>query len=234
MRLLLLHPLPLDGTAHPAGLWNLGVDVVAPTLYGVGDDLADWATAAIDAVGDGPIVVVGTSIGGSCAIEAARLAPTRVAGLVLTGTNPGHRPEPALRDEALRVLDEQGVAAAWARYWRPLFGPSVPAEIVDGAEATATRVGATALASGVRAFHGRADRSGFLASCRLPIAVVSGEHDIRPDRSRSLAASLPTATFHLLPGTGHYVPIEAPEALTAVVRDVLDRVADRRSGQHQR
>ena len=105
MRLLLLHPLPLDGSVFPPALWDLGVEVVAPTLYDAGDDLVDWAIAALGTAGEGPLVVIGNSIGGSCALEIVRLAPTKVAGLVLSGTNPGHRPEPALRDEALRVLD---------------------------------------------------------------------------------------------------------------------------------
>ncbi len=97
MKLLLLHPLPLDGLIFSNDVRSLVDDCVAPTLYREGADLAAWALAALDAVGDGPVVVVGNSIGGSCAIEVAMLAPTKVKALVLCGTKAGHRPEPDLR-----------------------------------------------------------------------------------------------------------------------------------------
>ncbi len=115
MKLLLLHPLPLDGSVFSDDLRSLVDDCVAPTLYDEGPDLAAWAVAALDAVGDGPVVVVGNSIGGSCAIEVALLAPTKVKGLVLCGAKAGHRPEPDVRDEALDLLDCQGIDAAWER-----------------------------------------------------------------------------------------------------------------------
>ena len=94
MKLLLLHPLPLDGSIFSDDLRALVDECVAPTLYDAGDEITDWAQAALDSIGDGPVVVVGNSIGGSCAIEVARLAPTKVKALVLCGSKPGHRPEP--------------------------------------------------------------------------------------------------------------------------------------------
>ena len=93
VKLLLLHPLPLDGSIFSDDLRALGDECVAPTLYEAGDDLVDWERAALDAVGDGPVVVVGNSIGGSCAIEVARLAPTKVWALVLCGARVAHRCE---------------------------------------------------------------------------------------------------------------------------------------------
>jgi hypothetical protein len=90
------------------------------------------------------------------------LAPTNVKGLVLCGAKAGHRPEPDLRDEALDVLEGLGIDGAWERYWRPLFGPDASADVVGEAWRTAQEFGAPALAEGVRAFHGRADREKFL------------------------------------------------------------------------
>lgn len=221
MKLLLLHPLPLDGSVFSDGPRALGDECVAPTLYDQGDDLIDWARAALDAVGNGPIVVVGNSIGGSCAIEVARLAPTKVKALVLCGTKPGHRPEPQLRDEALDILDQHGIRAAWDRYWLPLFGPDASAEVVEQGWLAAARQGAAAIASGVRAFHGRADRDDFLGTWPGPVTLVSGEHDLRPDQTQRLAERLPHGAHHLVEGVGHYLPIEAPDALTAITAGVL-------------
>jgi pimeloyl-[acyl-carrier protein] methyl ester esterase len=220
VKLLLLHPLPLDGSIFSDDLRSLVDDCVAPTLYSEGADLAAWALAALDAVGDGSVVVVGNSIGGSCAIEIAMLAPTKVKGLVLCGAKAGHRPEPDLRDEALDVLEGLGIDIAWERYWRPLFGPGASADVVGQAWRTAQKIGASAIAEGVRAFHGRADREDFLLGWDGPVLFVSGEHD-RPERSRRFAERLPRGSFHRIGGVGHYLPLESPEALTRITADVL-------------
>lgn len=222
MPVLLLHPLPLDGSVFSEvefGPGGADEEVVAPTLYGCGDDVGAWAEAALDRAGDGPLVVVGNSVGGSCAIEVARLVPDRVVALVLIGTKPGHRPEPARRDEAVRTLEVDGLAAAWERYWRPLFGPGATDECVERGRQAAERVGVEALVAGVRAFHSRPDRAAFLAGWPGPTWLVSGEHDIAPERDRLLARSLPAATFRRAEGCGHYLPLERPDVLAAVVSE---------------
>ena len=61
--------------------------VPAPRLYGLGKTMDDWAEAVLEA-NPGPLVVVGASMGGYCALAAARLAPERIAGLVLAGSRP--------------------------------------------------------------------------------------------------------------------------------------------------
>ncbi len=52
------------------------------------------------------------------------------------------------------------------------------------------------------------------------MVLVSGEHD-RPERSRRFAERLPHGSFHRIGGVGHYLPLEAPEALTTITADVL-------------
>lgn len=168
MRLLLLHPLPFDGSIFGDGIRSLVEVAAAPTLYSAGDDLTLWAEAALDAVGDGPVVVVGNSVGGSCAVEVARLAPTKVTALVLCGTKPTHRHDPAARDDALRCLADDGLAVAWERYWLPLFGPDTPAEVIDRAWCSVSQIGPDLIAAGVRAFHGRLDGAEFLRSWPRP------------------------------------------------------------------
>jgi len=183
VKLLLLHPLPLDGSVLSNDLRTLVDDCVVPTLYSEGADLVAWARAALDAVGDGPVVVVGNSIGGSCAIEVAMLAPTKVKGLVLCGAKAGHRREPDLRDEALSVLECQGIDVAWERYWRPLFGPDAPGAVVERAWRTARKIGAPAVAEGVRAFHGRANREDFLLGWDGPVLRrATSARVVPPDR----------------------------------------------------
>ncbi|HSK21622.1 MAG TPA: alpha/beta hydrolase [Egicoccus sp.] len=221
MKLLLLHPLPLDGSIFSDDLRGLNDVCAAPTLYEAGDDITAWARAALDAVGADPVVIVGNSIGGSCAIEVARLAPTKVKALVLCGVKPGHRPEPASRDDALHVLSHDGLRAAWLRYWRPLFGPTASPDVVERGWLAALQQGPEAIAAGVRAFHGRPDREAFLGAWTGPVWLVNGEHDIATKGVHALAKRRPGASSRTLPGVGHYVPLEAPEALATITAEAL-------------
>jgi hypothetical protein len=190
VKLVLLHPLPLDGSIWTDQVTGLVDDWIAPTLFpfgrrhpGVGRCGARPGRGRSD---HGRRELVG----GSCAIEVALLAPTQVKALVLSGAKAGHRPEPALRDEALRVLSESGVDAVWYRYWKPLFGPHVDHTTVARAHRLASRQGTEAIAAGVRAFHGRRDRDGFIDDWQGPVWVVEGQHDIRPDRATASAGWL--------------------------------------------
>lgn len=210
MTLVLLHALPFGASMWPTDLLERAV---APTLYGFGESIEAWAAAVVDLIGPGRHVVVGNSIGGSCAIEVARLAPERIEHLVLVGAKAGHRPEPEFRDTALAVLERDGLNVAYERYWQPLFGPSTSAATLDSARAIVRGISVDDIARGVRVFHARADRAEFLAGWSGPITVVAGDRDRSPAGSREFAASLLDATYVEVPDCGHYVPLEHPDAL---------------------
>ncbi len=219
MKLVLLHPLPFDGSIWASELGDLA-PMVTPTLYQMGESIEEWASGVAELIGSGPVVLVGNSVGGSCAIEVARLVPERVALLALIGTKPGHRPEPALRDDVIRTLTEQGTSAAWERYWAPLFAPSADPEVLEGARALACSQDVEDLVRGTRVFHSRPDRSRFLEGYGQRVVIVNGEYD-RPERAAQLAADHPQVAFHGVPGAGHYVPIERPALLTALLSDFV-------------
>src|SRR5437867_8196870 len=151
----------------------------------------------------------------------ALLAPRQVKALVLSGVKAGHNPDPTFRDEALRVLDEAGIDAAWDRYWKPLFGPGTDDGVVRHARDVARSQGALAIANGVKAFHSRPDRDGFLDSWRGPVWMVTGEHDIRHEQAGTSVRKLPVFHFREVSGAGHYVPLEAPHQLSCIVAEAV-------------
>ncbi|MGW7194359.1 alpha/beta fold hydrolase, partial [Streptomyces sp. NPDC054838] len=66
-----------------------------------------------------------------------------------------------------------------------------------------------------------------LAALTVPTAVIGGTEDrLTPiPHSRALAAALPDcAGLTELPGKGHMTPIEAPEAVTRVIRELAARL----------
>lgn len=223
MRLVLLHALPFDATMW-RGEFDLDVEsTVAPTLYGLGDTLAAWAAAVLDLAGDGPLLVVGNSVGGSCAIELARLAPDRVAAIVLVGAKAAVRPEPAVRDEAIRRLSERGMAAAWPKYWKPLFGPHTHPDVVAFARRIAFAQPVDDVIRGVRVFHDRADRADVARTWPKPLVVVSGDHDRSPSpaTAAALAASAPRGRLHVVEDCGHYVSLERTLELEKILQRVV-------------
>lgn len=223
MHLVLLHALPLDGSVW-ANAMQLEVETtIAPTLYGLGESLESWAHGVLDLAAHGPLVLVGNSVGGSCALEIARLAPDRVAAVVLVGAKAGHRPEPSLRDAAIRDLTERGMAAAWPKYWEPLFGRGAPATAIERARRIAFAQPVDDVVRGVRVFHGRPDRTDFIRSWPKRLVVVSGDEDPSPLPSTTAAeaAAAPRGELHLIERSGHYVGLESPLRLERIVRQVV-------------
>lgn len=221
--LLLLHALPLDASMWVNQIDLLPADTVAPTLYRFGDRIESWANSALAEAKGNRLVVVGCSVGGSCALEIAALAPERVAALVLIGTKADHSPDRALRDAALRTIATDGLEAAWEAYWAPLFSPHISTEVVAQARALALRQSPDELARGINAFHTRPSRGQVLMDLACPIMVVTGADDVAPgpETSARQAEMARLGRLHVIPDCGHYVPMEKPAVLNDILREVI-------------
>ncbi len=221
--LLFLHALPLDGSMWAAQEDLLPGSSHAPTLYGLGDTVESWAREALKGAKGDRLIVVGCSVGGSCALDVAVAAPDRVAALVLIGTKAKHSPDPALHAAALEIIESEGLSRAWAAYWAPLFSRSTDERVLEAARSAALSQQPADIARGVTAFHRRKSRDRFVSDCRIPIIVVTGEDDVAPGlkHSAELAASAALGRLYVIPSCGHYVPLEQPNALRAILDDVI-------------
>lgn len=220
LELLFLHALPLDGTMWVGQMHLLPRSTFAPTLYPLGDSIEAWAAAALKLVKGDRLIVVGCSVGGSCAIELATFAPDRVAALVLIGTKASHRPDPALHASALETLREKGLEEAWMVYWAPLFSRSTNSQVIGDAKRITLRQSPLDVARGVTAFHSRPNRDQFFSTFPGPVIVVAGSDD-RPKVSAAQANSARHGRLHVVPECGHYVPLERPEYLNSILREVI-------------
>lgn len=220
--LLFLHALPLTGRMWSAQSHVFPGPAYAPTLYGCGDTMRDWAIAALSLVREGRIVVVGCSVGGSCALEVAALAPERVAALVLIGTNARHRPDPELHARALSLLTVDGVEAAWDTFWHPLFADDNEVAREQGRR-LAIRQPVEDIARGVTVFHTRPDLENVLAAFEGPVVFVTGASDVAPGpvSSARQTALARNGKLHVIPDCGHYVPLERPMELNAILAEVI-------------
>lgn len=221
--ILFLHALPLDGSMWDGQREALGAKSIAPTLYGSGETVTEWAEAALSLTQSSRLVLVGCSVGGSCALEIANLAPERVAGMVLIGTKANRRADPLFHAQALRVIREEGRDAAWKRYWRPFFHPDTPKTVLASAYAMMMRQSREDLARGTDVFHTRPGRADLLSRLSCPVVIVSGDQDTAPGLKTSAAQAqmAPNGKLHVIKGSGHYVPFEQPAGLNSLLNEFI-------------
>jgi len=227
LELLLLHALPLDGSMWAAQLDLLPGATYAPTLYGFGDRVEDWAAEALKLPKGDQVIVVGCSVGGSCALEVAALAPERIAGLVLIGTKAARRLDSAFHAKYLKKLQELGLDAAWHEWWEPAFSTTASPAIIAAAKSILMRRPLEDVVLGVEAFHTRQSRDDVLSTFPGPVHVVTGADDVLPGLATSSkqADIALNGCLHVIPDCGHYVPMERPEALNSIVRQLMDQIS---------
>jgi 2-succinyl-6-hydroxy-2,4-cyclohexadiene-1-carboxylate synthase len=168
----------------------------------------------------------GYSMGGRIALHVALAAPERVERLILVATTAGIDDEAgrAARrdaDERLAVFAEAATIEQFADRWaaQPLFA-ATPPEAARIWRKDLLRNDPRALAAVLRGLGtgAMAPLWGRLSDLTMPATVVAGERDEKyaalADR---LAAALPDATVILVPGAGHGLPREAPEAVAAAI-----------------
>jgi pimeloyl-[acyl-carrier protein] methyl ester esterase len=222
MQLVLLQALPLDGTMWSNEMNLLPNATIAPTLYSLGESIEDWARAVLDLAIERELVLVGNSVGGSCALEVARQDPSRTKAIVLIGAKAGVRPDPEFRDEAVHFLEERGMEEAWPRYWKGLFGANADPEVVATARRIACSLDIHEVVRGVKAFHNRPDLTDFARSWPKLLVVIRGDHDDTPPHAAAAAtASSQFGELHVIKGAGHYVSLEQPSKVQSIIRDVL-------------
>lgn len=221
--LLLLHALPLDGTMWAKQMRLLPDATYAPTLYSFGDRIEAWAAGALALAKGNRLIVVGCSVGGSCALEVAALAPDRVAALVLIGTKAWRRLDPAYHASALETLREKGLETAWYDFWEPLFAENALPHAIDEAKRIAMLQPLEDVARGVTVFHTRPSRDQVLSTFPRQVIVVTGSEDVAPgiEISAKQANMARHGRLHIIPDCGHYVPLERPEALNSILNEVI-------------
>jgi pimeloyl-ACP methyl ester carboxylesterase len=204
LTVVLLHAFPYDEAMWAPQLQALtDYDVVAPRLYGRGPRFEEWGAVLLREF-DGPLTLVGASMGGYVALAMARQAPERVRGLFLAGSRagpdtPGRR---AYRDELVATLREEGVPA--------------------GMETTGT---AEELIDATLALRDRPDASDVIRAFTGPFVIAVGDRDelLAVDEAREIAALAPDGRVEVFPGAGHLPSIEQPEEFNGVLLAFLRR-----------
>lgn len=176
-----------------------------------------------------PAHVVGSSLGGAIAMLMALEHPDTVRSLVLAST--WGRTDPyveRLFGLRRRILEELGHEAFVQHTMLLLHSPRFLHEHWDAFQAFEQQPRSSPPDPTVQLArldmviaHDALDR---LGEIRVPATILAGELDvvIPPYLSEELARHLPQARLHLVPGAGHSVYAERPDAFFEIVRGFLE------------
>lgn len=183
------------------------------------------------------VVLIGHSLGGMIALEAATHLSERIEAMVLACTTPAFgAPAGAAQknflERRLGPLARGGSMEQLAAEVIPtMLGPNASADLL---REHCTVMGGIPQESYQAAMHALVafDRRAVLAEITCPVLCVAGEEDrvALPLVMQRMAAGLPAGRFASIPGAGHLAPFEQPGAFASLVGDFLAAPGARSGG----
>jgi pimeloyl-ACP methyl ester carboxylesterase len=225
------HVLALDQRGHGDSDW------AKDGAYGP-DDHARDIHAVHDRLGLGPVVLIGLSMGGRNAIAFAAAHPARVERLVIVDIGPDIDPRGAARvgrmaAEAPEDLGSVDEAVAHLRRYATLTSAAAEAALRYRVEHGVKRLASGRYTWKYDRFLREQRRQGTAAPAidlwpaveriTAPTLIVRGsESDVfAPETAKRMLELIPGSRLVEIPGAGHSVPAEAPEAFERAVRQFL-------------
>lgn len=209
--------------------WDLPGHGASPALDGpmTFPRLADAVAAWLDELSTDRAHLVGISFGGMVAQYAAAMHPDRVASLTLLSSSPkfgldGTEPE-AWRAARLAPLDQGLEPADFAdRVLGALAGPGISPAALAGQRAAMERITGAALRRSIDCLVTHDSRA-LLPSITAPTLCLVGDLDDETPiaYSQAIVDLVPGARLEVVPGVGHLLNVEAPDAVNdAVLRQM--------------
>jgi pimeloyl-ACP methyl ester carboxylesterase len=230
-------------TVDPRGVGQSSKDQVVPSVDLWADDFA----AFIEAMGEGPMHVLGTSLGGSIALSLAARHPARVKSLIAVGAfselNESVHLNYSLRKRLIAKIGLSEEMADFIALWimTPQFmeseaGAAIAANMrrniqkndpvrYTGFLDAILDLGKRECGGPVPALTAR------LSSITAPtlVACADNDHFIPASLSRVIADAIPGAQYVDVPKGGHIPFIEQPEAIARAVVAFLTSLPDGKS-----
>lgn len=185
--------------------------------------IADWIAAVVAAAGAHEAVLVGHSLGSLAALECAARHPQSVAKLALLGPAV---PMTVSDDLLAAAARNDHVAYELINGWS--YGPDSQLGgnrnpgvwMLGNAMRLMERTHDGVLSTGLLACHRYAGGLAAAAAVRCPALVVMGERDVMapPRNARALIGALKDVRSLTLPGSGHSLMIEQPDAVLDALR----------------
>ena len=232
----------IHGAGFDSSTWALhsrwfahhGYSVLAPDLPGHGRsagkplptiaEMADWIAALITAAGATKARLIGHSMGSLIALDAAARHPERVSALSLIGTAATMTVGPDLL-KAAEANDHAAIdmVSIWGLgFAAELGGSRAPGLWMHGsAQATLERCAPGVLFNDLAACNTYQDALTSAAKIKVPTRLILGEKDMMTPvkAGKALAAAIAQSRTIVLPGAGHTMMAECPDALLDALID---------------
>lgn len=193
--------------------------------YNEYDRVSDAAAALVEAV-PADFVALGFSLGAFVALEALRIAPGKVAGVILLSGNafPDNPANADVRRDDVEAGRRAGLRAFIEGRGASLVSPSgqsfddIVELIADMAEAAGDRVHARQAEMNIH----RPDLRAVVGASDRPILALAGADDDVCPRERYLDLQhAPIVSLKIIDGAGHFLPLEAPTACADAIETFL-------------
>jgi pimeloyl-ACP methyl ester carboxylesterase len=213
--------LLLPGLLCDAAIWSAQVAALEPYAdvlvadFSREDSIEAMARAALALV-EGPMNVVGHSMGARVAMEMVRLAPERVVRLCLidTGAHPRRENEEANRQVLVDLAFREGMNALAERWLPPMVHPAQASnrELLDPLKRMVARATPEQHQRQIRALLDRPDARASLSDIACPTLVMVGRQDQWSPLAQheEIAALIPNAELVVIEDSGHMSPVEQP------------------------
>lgn len=186
-------------------------------LTSVGD-MAEWFDKYIQWTGVDKAVVAGNSLGGAIAMVWALQHPDRVAGLILIGTGARLR----VGQQIFDMLDREWPASI-PKFAEYAVSPEAPAALRERVEQWHRTVGQKATRADYAACN-EFDIMSRLSEITAPTLILVGSEDALtpPKYARYLKENIAGSTLVEVPGAGHIVMAQRPDAVNAAIGKFLN------------
>lgn len=234
----------VHGWSCDLGYWDAQIDALAADYSLVAIDLAghgrsgssredfsmgafgrDVAAVVRSLPGQAPVVLIGHSMGGPVAAEAARELGSRVRAVIGVDTfkNVGKAPPPTAETEARLAFFQRDFAGSTRLFVTQTFfkagtDPAFIERIAADMAAGDARVGVAAIRE-LNAWDGVRT----MAALNIPVIAINADHGEPTDETR-LRALVPTFRARVLAGVGHFLMMEDPARFNAALRAELETI----------
>jgi pimeloyl-ACP methyl ester carboxylesterase len=190
-------------------------------------DLAGDVEAVADALGLERMILIGHSMGGPVALEAARRMPGRVIGVVAVDTL--HNAEFEFPPEAVKQLIgafEADFTGTVAGFVRGMYQPGADAAVVDWTVMKAQGTHQAAAIGLMRDFESL-DFAAMFSAAKVPIRAINAAPAGPMQPVTEIEINRKYADFDavLMAGVGHFLQLERPAELNAHLRAVVAELA---------
>ena len=169
-----------------------------------------------------PFTLIGFSQGAIVALEVMRVAPERVSRLCLMSANPkGSTPEQLETWATWQAETRAGRFAEIAvRFADNIHRGRDDEQLVKTINNMAFETGSGIFVEQLDALASRIDSRPYLGDIRCPTLLLAGRHDrVTPlEFHTEMQSLIPNAALVPVEDSGHYLPLEQPQAVTAVLR----------------